>query len=445
MDRLAHSGAFETRIPSRLAHARLRPSHAISLRRMLATCAPFLLALTILLCWPCGCSPRSDTAGPSLQGQTIRVRLHASLDQILIRADQPPVYYTTADTTRRQLDLPPNLNVPITCSNGNWIVGRTSLGTGDLVIRPVVDGSVRVNDSPYRGLYRFVSVAPARFDVVNELDIDAYLKGVLAKEVLPGWHEETYKAQAIVARTYALYEKLVPRPNPRHWDVHPDTRSQVYGGMDAETPKSRDAVNATAGIVLIAGPEGHQTIFKAYFSSCCGGITQSSMHAFNDPYEEALSEQNVGSLCSASPKFNWGPIVITKDELTRRLRLWGTARNGITRDMATLRSIDIEQRNRFGRPVRYTLTDARGVRYSLRGEELRWAVNTDAAPATILNSSFVESIVNDSDRVRFLGGHGWGHGVGMCQWCTEARAQAGMRHEDILALSYPRSRLIRAY
>jgi len=422
-----------------------RQSHGVPLGRMLAACASMLIILAVLLCWPCGCSPKTDGTGPALQGQIIRVRLHPAVDQVFIRADQPPIYYTTADSTPRQLDLPPNVSVPVTCSAGQWMVGRTSLGRGELIVRPIVDGSVRVNDKPYRGHYRLVPVGGAKLDVINELEIDQYLKGVLAREVLAGWHEETYKAQAIVARTYALYEKLVPRQAPRHWDVYADTHSQVYGGIDAETPKSRDAVNATAGIVLVAGPDGHGKIFKAYFSSCCGGISQSSMHAFHDPYEEALSEQNVGSLCSASPKFTWGPIVVMKDELTRRLRQWGAGRNGITRDMATLRSIDIELRNRFGRPVRYTLTDSRGARYSLTGEELRWAVNTDASPGTTLNSSFVESIINDSDRARFLGGHGWGHGVGMCQWCTEARSQAGMRHEDILTLAYPRARLTRAY
>jgi stage II sporulation protein D len=412
---------------------------------MLAACGSLFLLLGAVLCWHCGCTPKTTSTGPALQGQAIRVRLFPLVDQATIRADQPPIYYTTADTTPRQLDLPPNVNVPLTYTGVGWMMGRTNLGGGQLVIRPIVDGSVRVNDKPYRGQYRFVPMGGAKLDVINELDIDDYLKGVLAKEVLVGWHEEAYKAQAIVARTYALYEKLVPRSAPRHWDVWADTRSQVYGGMDAETPKSRDAVNATAGIVLVAGPPGQQKIFKAYFSSCCGGISQSSMHAFNDPYEESLSEQSVGSLCSASPRFTWGPIVITKDELTRRFRLYGAARNGITKDIATLRAIDIELRNRFGRPVRYTLTDSAGHRYSLSGEELRWAVNTDAAPGTGLNSSFLESIVNDTDRIRFLGGHGFGHGVGLCQWCTEARAQAGMRHEDIVTLSYPRARLLRAY
>ena len=44
-----------------------------------------------------------------------------------------------------------------------------------------------------------------------------------------------------------------------------------------------------------------------------------------------------------------------------------------------------------------------------------------------------------------INGRGFGHGVGMCQWCAEARARAGMRHEDILLAAYPGARLLRAY
>jgi stage II sporulation protein D len=57
----------------------------------------------------------------------------------------------------------------------------------------------------------------------------------------------------------------------------------------------------------------------------------------------------------------------------------------------------------------------------------------------------VDNNNNEPDSVRFLGGHGHGHGVGMCQWCAEARARAGMRHEDIVLTAYPGAKLKRAY
>lgn len=414
--------------------------------RLVLLCLVAAIAGTILVFSPSGCVPTQAPSYVTLQDRLIRVRLVAAAEQVSIAASQPPVYFTSADTSLRQLDLPRNQAVSMTLASGMWMAGGTPLGRGNLTIRPATDGSVRVNDRAYRGQYRLVPIGEGpRFDVINDVDVDQYLKGVLARELLSGWSEEAYRAQAIVARTYAMYEKHVPRSEPRSWDVWADTRSQVYGGIDAETPKAREAVDATAGLVLTYGPPGEERIFKAYFSACCGGITQSAMHAFNEPYIEPLSEQNVGSLCSISPRFNWGPIVIGKDELTRRFRAWGASKNRAEKNMGQVQSVDIELRNRYGRPVRYSVIDSRNLKYSLASEEFRWAVNTDAQPGTTLLSSFLESVVNETDRVRFLGGHGHGHGVGMCQWCAEARARNGMNHQDIVRAAYPGAKLMRAY
>jgi stage II sporulation protein D len=281
------------------------------------------------------------------------------------------------------------------------------------------------------------------FDVINDVDVDDYLKGVLARELRRGWDEEAYRAQAIVARTYALYEARVAGPG-RYWDLYPDQRSQVYGGLAAETSKSRDAVDDTRGIVVAYGPPGQEKIFKAYFSSCCGGITQSAADAFGDAYIQPLSDRNVYSLCNASPRFNWGPIVIRKDELTRRFRAWGTKKARAEQTMALVARVDIQAVNRWGRPTRFLVTDARGASYSWTGEELRWAVNTDAPAGSTLNSSFCK-IINTQDAVHFVEGHGWGHGVGMCQWCAQRLAEDGMRCEDIVLASFQKAVLVRAY
>src|SRR4029453_17087778 len=96
---------------------------------------------------------------------------------------------------------------------------------------------------------RFVPGGNGSFDVVNDVDIDGYLKSVVSKELLRHWHDEAYRAQAIVARTYALYEVAGSEGRGR-WDLNDDVRSQVYGGITAESAKSRDAVDATAGVVL---------------------------------------------------------------------------------------------------------------------------------------------------------------------------------------------------
>jgi stage II sporulation protein D len=404
---------------------------------------PLLICAFVL---PLGCSSsHDDSAERSGNAPMIRVRLLQGVDQVTLSCGVPPTYQL-AEQPATVLKSPRNAVFNLSLTKDGWAAGNALLGgaASELVVQPEHDGSVSINGTPYRGRFRFRPVAPGKFDVVNELDVDSYLCSVLPKELPPNWRDETYKAQAIVARTYAIYEKQTGGPE-KYWDVFPDTRSQMYGGIPAETAKSRDAVAKTTGIVVAhVQPDGQPKIFKAYFSACCGGISQSVTDAFGEPWIEPLSDQNIGSTCRASPRFTWGPVEVKKDELTRRFKEFGKRRNSPEQGMATVDSIEVQQYNRFHRPVRFAITDVKQNRYSLTAEEFRWAVNTAAPENSTLYSSFVK-IINDSDRIRFVEGHGWGHGVGMCQWCAQKRAEDGLTHEDIVLAAYPRAMLVRAY
>ncbi|CAN5455151.1 SpoIID/LytB domain-containing protein [soil metagenome] len=400
-----------------------------------------LLALTLLLCLLCpfGCStePSINTANPT--APIVRVRLIESASSVSIVADRPAVRVGPMPVAA-QFPAGPALQVGV-ATNG-WIIGNQLLPPGELVLQPTRLGGVTINGQQYRGALRFVPNGPGKFDVINDVEIDDYLRGVVAKEMLNDWAEEAYRAQAIVARTYALFESK-SAPAGRSWDLLPDQRSQVYGGLQGETDKARRAVDSTAGIVVAYGPAGQEKIFKAYFSSCCGGIGQNPTDGLNEPFHPAMIEQNVGHLCAASPRFNWGPITVSKDELTRRIKLFGKAKGRAEANLTQLARLDKQAVNQFGRPVRFTITDINGTRYSLSGEELRWAVNTGAPKDQILYSSFIEP-TDTGNAIRFTG-HGFGHGIGMCQWCAQTRALQGLRHEDIVLLAYPGSKLLRAY
>jgi stage II sporulation protein D len=367
-----------------------------------------------------------------------------NVEQVQVTSNAPVVARSTGENESRKLNFPNGTPVPVALAAEGWHVGNVIMGGGELRITPAQDGAVSVNGKPYRGEYRLVPVAANRFDVVNDVPMEGYLKGVLPGELPKSWHPEAYKAQAITARTYALYEIKTRSPG-RAYDVFDDTRSQVYGGMSVETAKSREGVDDTSGVVVAYGAPGQSPkIFKAYFSSCCGGVGQSVTDAFNEEPTPPLVEQSVGGLCNMSPKYNWPPVVLTKTELTRRVRSWGAKRNRPEKDMAMIQRLDVSHINQFGRPVRFIITDARGNRFSLSGEETRWACNADANGGPILLSSFFKP-VNEQDTIRFADGHGFGHGVGLCQWCTEARAEQGIRHEDIVRLAFPRSVLVAAY
>ena len=401
------------------------------------------LVLSPALFFPLGCSQNNRTLTHSGNEPVMRVRIAAATDLVQISATRPPLYKTASDPTLRILNLPPNVNYPITLSGGSWRIGQTAVGSGELTIIPgdsADDGSVSINSIAYHGRFRLVPLPSGHFDAVNDVDIESYLCGVLQAELPANWDVEAYKAQAVAARTYAYYHHKMASPS-QDFDVNSDTSSQMYGGIGAETAKSIEAVQKTTGMVVAYGPPGHEQVFEAFFSSCCGGVTQSASDAFKMPYLEPLKAQANYGLCSASPKFNWGPVVIRKDELVRRFRIWGTRKNNSLRNIAGIADISIAAVNQFGRPARFQIGDTRQNPYNISSEEFRTAVNTDAPPVgasgpTTLYSSFCK-VITDADSIRFVEGHGSGHGVGLCQYCAEKRAEMGLTFDEIVRNAYP--------
>lgn len=124
----------------------------------------------------------------------------------------------------------------------------------------------------YRG---FLEIRPSTFSglvAVNGVGLDDYVQGVIPGEVPPSWPAEALKAQAVAARTYALATDA----GGAVFDQYPDTRSQVYGGLDAEQPATNAAARATAGEVLRYDGE----IATTFFFSTSGGQTENVENVF---------------------------------------------------------------------------------------------------------------------------------------------------------------------
>jgi stage II sporulation protein D len=404
------------------------------------------LLLPALFMLPSGCM--QDRASAPLAANSprlIRVLVADDAERAQIAADDSAITLDSRPVGGLQFSG----GAVVWLSGDGWHVGRQVIRSGVLTLTPPQIGFVRVNGTSYRGDVRLVPVGGGRFDVINDIDVEDYLAGVVTKEMFDSWPLEAIKAQAVAARTYVLYVSRTG-PKNRGWDVYGDERSQMYGGLTGETAKSRAAVAQTQGIVLTYGP-GNGTIFKAYFSSCCGGVTQAASDAFpGDPYIPPLAEQSHGATCNGSKYFNWGPIVLSKAEISRRIHQWAiqhsqeTGRAIAELNMAAVYRIDVQQVNRYGRPNRVLITDAHGVKFSWPAEQLRTAVNTDPRGGATLPSSYCK-ISSEGGSITFYEGHGFGHGVGLCQWCAEARAAAGENFAQILVDAYPQAKLVRAY
>ncbi len=125
--------------------------------------------------------------------------------------------------------------------------------------------------------------------VVNDAGLEQYLYGVVPSEMPASWPAEALKAQAVVARSYALKSR---RPTEAY-DVFADVRSQVYRGVLAETTASNAAVKATRARVVTVGGEIAQTFFfstsggrTATNEEAFGGAPISYLRSVDDPYDD---------------------------------------------------------------------------------------------------------------------------------------------------------------
>jgi stage II sporulation protein D len=157
----------------------------------------------------------------------------------------------------------------------------------------VVDGNA------YRGSL-IVHRQGGRLTIVNKLPLDRYLRGVVPWEMPDDWHPEALRAQAVVARSYAL---ATLKPGTV-FDLYADTRSQVYGGVQAEAVTTNLAIGATAGRVLL----WNGRVATTFYHSTSGGATVSVAEAWPRatpvPYLVSVADP----YDSLSKYHRWGPV-----------------------------------------------------------------------------------------------------------------------------------------
>ncbi len=163
-----------------------------------------------------------------------------------------------------------------------------------------------VIDGRYRGSLEVVA-SGSRLDVINHLGLEAYLRGVVPAESPSWWPAAELEAQAIAARSYAIAS-----PPQNGFDLYGDTRSQAYGGYDAETAATNAAVTATTGeVVTYAG----KPVITYYFASS-GGATEDVQDVFyGSPAEPYLT-----GVLDPYDATRFGPITMSVARADRRLR-----------------------------------------------------------------------------------------------------------------------------
>jgi stage II sporulation protein D len=313
---------------------------------------------------------------------------------------------------------------------------------GPLELHPTEDGSIwvrqtvggRQRDRCYRGFLRIITTGAGTLRVVNVVPMEDYLAGVLANELLKPWNPEAYKAQCVVARTYAL-TCLAGRN--RDCDVCDSTFSQVYGGAASETQRAWDAVTATWGIVATyRDSRGKAVLLPTYYHSTCGGATVPAGSVFGGPTPAPLAGVPC-TYCRNSPKYRWPEVVLTKQEIGEALK-----RSGYTAAvrLGPVARVEVAATTgEGGRAETIRVVDAAGSSVLLQAPYWRGLVGASRIPSTWFD------IEDRGAAVALTGGRGYGHGVGLCQWGAEYLAERGKTGEEILRYYYPKVELAKAY
>ncbi len=248
--------------------------------------------------------------------------------------------------------------------------------------------------------------------LINVIDLEEYVKGVVASEVGIHWPEEALKAQAVLARTYAVAHILRNRTR-NFYDVTSSVFHQVYKG-DTESEEVEKAVNYTKGQILKYKGEP----IMAFYHACSVGTTEDSKEVFGREYPY---------LKPVEVPFTPSPYTLWEKKISFELLKKALSMNSIN-------DVEIASYTKTGRVKELKFIGDRNVKiigaYELR-RLLQW---------TLLPSTMIKSIRIDSDGVIFEG-QGFGHGVGMCQWCAFQMAQDGMNYKQILKYFYPETEI----
>lgn len=361
-------------------------------------------------------------------------------------------------------------------AGGETVFTFVNDANGGRQIRAAGGGIISMGQDSFRGVIEF-RPSGGQVSAINVIDIEQYLYGVLPMEMSPHFHTEALRAQAVAARTFAIYRKSNGRYNSRGFDICDRTCCQAYRGAGREENVMTQAVRDTRGLRMFL-PGCNEPILTPYFSSS-GGSTDNSEHVWGgenphltgvwDHYEQNPRiwsrtytwAQLTAAVRAQAPSANVGNVTsvsITQEHLgrVRELTFFGTTGQWTaTRDQVlnVFRHIDRRLYSRnftltgattgFGSTIYVTCGD---VTHQAPVSNL-YVVDSlgNVVPATAahvfdgitLGQTTQTTVTSDDGTGITINGRGYGHGVGMSQQGANSMAQAGHNFRSILLHYYP--------
>ncbi len=299
-------------------------------------------------------------------------------------------------------------NGNITLKNNNDILEYDFPKDGTLLLKGNDD--LKVGELTYRGYISFRNLNN-NLNVVNHVELEDYLKGVVPKELSPSYPKDALKAQAICSRSFAI--KNINKYKKNGYNLDDTTNSQVYRGRSVEDKRSNLAIEETRGIVAKYNDQIANTIFgassggkTANAAEVWGGTAVNYLSSFEDPY---------------SKEYKWD-YKLNNDEINKKLLSNNIKVGNFIR--FNIIEKDISGRNKTIEVVGTAKTE------KITGSKFRNVFGNTKLKSTLFD------IGNDNNGVIFVGS-GYGHGVGMSQYGAVEMAKQGKNYTEIMSFYFP--------
>jgi stage II sporulation protein D len=333
-----------------------------------------------------------------------------------------------------------------------------------------------------------------KLNVINIIGIEEYLYGVLKKEISPHWPKEALKAQAVAARTFAVFN--MNKYIDKGYNICASTNSQAYGGVNHEDPLTNKAVDETRGVIITYKGKP----INAVYHSDSGGHTEDSENVWGSflPYLRSVESKFEEKV--SPPHHTWSYSINEKD-LTEKLQKQGYEINSVV-------SIEPAKKSETGRTSELVFTVDNVKAINMKTNDFRRLIGADLIRSTLFDieaigkESNIKEDIEDKRKIEnkkeqegsikeileqkkdwtikellelmkenkeerekkkeektleveivksnipltfIFSGSGNGHGVGMSQWGAYGMALQGYSYQDILKYYYQGINIIKKY
>ncbi|PAB60887.1 SpoIID/LytB domain-containing protein [Anaeromicrobium sediminis] len=332
---------------------------------------------------------------------------------------------------------------------------------------------IKVNGQSYRGNIIVDRYYNSDLTIINELEIDEYLYGVLPKEISGSWPMEAQKAQAVAARNFTLVKLGSHRG--LGFDLCDTTHCQVYGGFSVENSQSNRAIDETKDQTLTYNREP----ISAYYHSNSGGKTENMENVWSAKVEYIRSVEDPYSI--GAPNDSWEKVY-SKNEIEdilnngenyvgelKSIKIKTRAESGRVTELEIIGDKDeiILQKDKIRKVFGYNNIKSTWFNIKHDGDMNKIALQQPYEDPKNVNMEKVY-VISDEKTVKvkdelyiyngetkgkvdfqnvsgdyLFVGRGWGHGLGMSQWGAKKMAEEGFSYEEILMFYYKNTLLER--